>query len=156
MDLHSASYQNHLGTSAQPYLSLITSFGGLCILAHSGQGLLRQSRSVIRRVDQHEASHNYATVIYKLNLTNLKVNPAKIHYFPESFDIACWIQRKGGSLEVSPHPKNSLFSTKEEHLPKVKHNRSFEGLYKTLHMVTLAISRVLAPLEEAVARKLSL
>ena len=36
---------------------------------------------------------------------------------------------------------------------KVRHLRSFIGLYKTLHMATPAISRVLAPLEDAVAGK---
>ena len=107
MDLHSASYQNHLGTSAQPYLSLITSFGGLCILAHSGQGLLRQSRSVIRRVDQHEASHNYATVIYKLNLTNLKVNPAKTHCFLEFHHCLLDIE-EGRLLRSIATPKELL------------------------------------------------
>ena len=61
--------------------------------------------------------------------------------------------KKGGFLEVSPHRKSSILNAKQEQITKVKHLRSFIGLYKTLHMATPAIYRVLAPLEDAVAGK---
>ena len=53
-----------------------------------------------------------------------------------------------------PSQKKFLLNTKEDHITKVKHLRSFLKLYKTLHMATPAISRVLSPLEDAVAVKL--
>ena len=92
-------------------------------------------------------------MIYKLKLVNLKVEPAKTHIFPEIYDITRWIWKKVVFLEVSPHRKNSLLNTKKEHITKVKHLRSFIGLYKILHIVTPAISKVLVLLQEAVARK---
>ena len=55
--------------------------------------------------------------------------------------------------KVSPHRKNSLLNTKFEQLTKVKHLRSFIGLYKTLNMATPTMSQILSPLEEAVAGK---
>ena len=42
---------------------------------------------------------------------------------------------------------------KEHNITKVKHLCSFLGLYKTIQMATPGVSRVLAPLEEAVAGK---
>ena len=56
-------------------------------------------------------------------------------------------------MEVSPHRKSSIVNAKQEQITKVKHLRSFIGLYKTLHMATPATSRILAPLEDAVAGK---
>ena len=109
-----------------------------------------QDDLVIGGLDQQDAAYNYALVIYKLKLTNLKVQPAK-HIFPKSCDIARCNWRKGGFLEYSPYRKNSLLNTKEEHITKVRHIRSLIGLQKTLHIATPAISRVLAPLEKAVA-----
>ena len=97
-------------------------FGGLRVLACSGQGLLGQSEEldkllskvlkdemkegivakiqddvVIGGIDQREAAHHYTRVIYKLYLANLKVEPNKVHCFPESCDLAGWIWRKGDS-----------------------------------------------------------
>ena len=46
MDLKSAFYQNHLHSDAQLYLSLMTPFGGLQVLARSGQGLISQSKEL--------------------------------------------------------------------------------------------------------------
>ena len=76
-----------------------------------------------------------------------------MNIFPESCDVAGWIWRKGGFLEVSPHRKSSILNAKQEQITKVKHLQSFIGLYKTMHMVTPATSRILAPLEEVVAGK---
>ena len=46
MDLKSAFYQNHMHPDAQPYLGLMTQFGGLQVLARSGQGLIGQSEEL--------------------------------------------------------------------------------------------------------------
>ena len=42
-------------------------------------------------------------------------------------------------LFVSPH-RSSLTNTKEDNITKVKHMRSFIGLYKMLHIGTPAMS----------------
>ena len=178
MDLHSAFYQTHMSSNALLYLGLMRLFGRLCVLAHSRQGLIGQSKYldkpiskilkdeskdgimakifdnwIIGDVDQRDADQNYAWVIYKLKLVNLKVEPTKIHIFPESYDITRWIWKDVVFLEVSPHRKNSLPNTKKKHITKVTHLRSFIGLYKILHIFTPAISKVLALLQEAIARK---
>ena len=44
MDQYSAFYQNHMGPLA--YLRLMMPFGGLQVLARSGQGLLGQSKEL--------------------------------------------------------------------------------------------------------------
>ena len=102
---------------------------------------------------QTQTANNYIRVLHKLFLANLRVEPQKVIIFPESADIAGWIWKKGGTLSVSPHRKNSLMNMKEQNITKVKHTRSFLGLYKTLQMATPGVSRVLHPLEEAVAGK---
>ena len=81
------------------------------------------------------------------------MEPEKTTIFPESCDIAGWVRKKGGFLEASPHRRSSLQNARQENITKVKHLRSFVGLYKTLHMATPATSRILAPLEDAVAGK---
>ena len=46
LDLKSVFYQNHMHPDAQPYLGLMTPFGGLRVLARSGQGLTGQSEEL--------------------------------------------------------------------------------------------------------------
>ena len=85
MDLHSAFYQNHMSSNALLYLGLMRLFGRLCVLAHSRQGLIGQSKYldkpiskilkdeskdgimakildnwIIGDVDQRDADQNYA------------------------------------------------------------------------------------------------
>ena len=139
----------------------MTPFSGLRVLARSGQGLLGQSEEldelmakilaseikegkVIKIQDdfivggdiQLKAATNYIKVLEKLHLANLKVEPQKMIIFPKTADIAGWIWQEGGYLSVSPHRRTSLLKTKEGNITKVKHMQSFNGLYKTLHMVT--------------------
>ena len=70
---------------------------------------------------QIQAANNYIRVLHKLFLANLRVEPQKVIIFPESADIAGWIWKKGGTLSVSPHRKNSLMNMKEHNIMKVKH-----------------------------------
>ena len=109
----------------------MTPFGGLRVLALSGQGLIGQSEEldelmakifhqemkegIITKIQddiiigdtQAQAANNYIRVLHKLFLANLRVEPQKVIIFPESADIAGWIWKKGGTLSVSPHRKNS-------------------------------------------------
>ena len=112
-----------------------------------------QDDIVIGGDTQMQTAKNYIRVLNKLDLANLRVEPQKVIIFLESADIAGWIWEKGGMLSVSPHRKNSLTNMREHNITKIKHLQSFLGLYKTLQMATPGISRVLAPLKEAVAGK---
>ena len=112
-----------------------------------------QDDIVIGGENQMEAARNYVRVLQKLDLANLKVEPQKVNIFPESADIAGWVWCRGGYLTVSPHQQNSLKNVRQDSIKKVKHLRSYIGLYKTLQMAAPAVSRVLAPLEQAVAGK---
>ena len=75
-----------------------------------------------------------------MSLANMKVEPNKTIIFLKSVNIAGWIWQQGGFLSLSPHRKSSLINTKEEYITKVKHMRSFIGLYKTLHINKIPIT----------------
>ena len=178
MDLYNAFYQNHMHQDDQPYLGIMTPFGGLRLLARSGQGLIGQSEEmdelmakvlheemkegcitkiqddvIIGGQTQTEAANNYVRVLRKLSLANLKAEPGKVNIFPESADIAGWYWKRGGYLSVSPHRQNALMNVRQDSIQKIRHLRSFIGLYKTIQMAAPAVSRILAPLEEAAAGK---
>ena len=146
---------------AQPYLSLMTPFGGLRVLARSGQGLIGQSEEldelmseilkdelpegivtklqddlIIGGDTQEDAARNYIRILHKFYLANLKVEPEKTNIFPDPCDVAGWILKKGGFLKVSPHCKSSILTAKQDQITKVRHLCSFIGLYKMLHMAT--------------------
>ena len=178
IDLCNAFFQNHIHEDDQPYLGIMTPYGGLRVLARSGQGLIGQSEEldellskvlkdemaegimtkiqddlIIGGDDQNQAARNYIRVLNKLYLANLRAEPQKVKVFPESADIAGWLWQQGGYISVSPHRKTALVNVKQEAIQTVKQLRSYIGLYKTLQMATPGVSRVLAPLEEAVAGK---
>ena len=46
VDLYNAFFQNHIHPEDQPYLGIMTPFGGLRVLARSGQGLIGQSEEL--------------------------------------------------------------------------------------------------------------
>ena len=100
---------------------------------------------------QLETAKNYIRVLQKLALANVCIKPQKFVIILESANIAGWIWKKGGFLSVSPHRKNALMNMREHNISKVKHMRSFLGLFKTLQMATTGVSRVLVLLEEAIA-----
>ena len=121
---------------SQPWLGIMTPFSSLHALTRSSQGFLRQSEEldellskifkeemqagimtkiqddiIIGGETQAAAAQNYIRILHKLHLANLKIEPAKTNIFPESADIAGWIWRKGGYLDISPHRRNSLAVT---------------------------------------------
>ena len=174
MDLQNTFFQNHIAEEDQQWLGIMTPYSGLRVLARSGQGLLGQSEELdellakILGVDikegkaikiqddiiiggdtQEQTIKNYAHILEKLYLANMRVEPGKTIIFPKSVDIAGWIW-ENGRLSVSPHRRSSLINTREEDIKKVKDMRSFIGLYKTLHMATPAMSRFVTPLEDKI------
>ena len=46
IDLYNAFFQNHIHPEDQPYLGIVTSFGGLRVIVRSGQGLIGQSEKL--------------------------------------------------------------------------------------------------------------
>ena len=64
-----------------------------------------------------------------------------------------WVWKQGGKLEPSPHRRNALVNTKQEHIKKVRDMRSWVGLYKTLRRATPNIAHLMDKLEQATADK---
>ena len=127
MDLQNTFFQNHIAEEDQQWLGIMTPYSGLRVLARSGQGLLGQSEELdellakILGVDikegkaikiqddiiiggdtQEQTIKNYAHILEKLYLANMRVEPGKTIIFPKSVDIAGWIW-ENGHLSVSPH-----------------------------------------------------
>ena len=169
-NLYNAFFQNLIDPEAHQWLGIMTPFSGLRALACSGQGLLGQSEELyklllmvqilhqeykesraIKIQEEHlEATKNYITILEILYLANIRAEPNKTFIFPKTMDTAGWVWQEGRFLEVIPHTRSSLINTKEEDITKVKHMRSFIGLYKTLCMATPAMSRFITLLEDSV------
>ena len=177
-DLYNGYFQNHMSEDSIPWLGVQTPFGGLRVIARSGQGLLGMAEEfdellskvlkeelkegiVCKIVDdlyvggstQEEAAINYTRVLAKLSNANLKITAEKTKIFPKTADVLGWVWREGGFLEASPHRKIALINTKTTDIVKVRDMRSWLGLFKTLHMATPKIHLILSPFEKAVAGK---
>ena len=177
-DLYNGYFQNHMRKDAIPWLGVQTPFGGLRVIARSGQGLAGMAEEFgeltakilkeelqegicqiivddlyIGGLTQEEAALNYSKILEKLHNANLKITPEKTHIFPDTVDVLGWVWMRGGYLKPSPHRTSALLNTKIENIKKEKDMRSWLGLYKTLHIVTPNISTLLAPFETAVAGK---
>ena len=175
-DLYNGYFQNHMSKDSIPWLGVQTPFGGLRVIARSGQGLLGMAEEfdellskvlkeelkegiACKIVDdvyvggatQEEAAVNYARILAKLSNANLKITAEKTKIFPKTADVLGWVWREGGFLEASPHRKIALVNTKTSDIIKVRDMRSWLGLFKTLHMATPEIHLILAPFEQAVA-----
>ena len=177
-DLYNGYFQNHMSKDSIPWLGVQTPFGGLRVIARSGQGLLGMAEEfdellskvlkeelkegiACKIVDdvyvggstQEEAAINYVRILSKLSNANLKITPEKTKIFPKSADVLGWVWKEGGFLEASPHRKIALSNTKTSDIKKVRDMRSWLGLFKTLHIATPKIHLILSPFEEAVAGK---
>ena len=177
-DLFSGYFQNHMSQDSIPWLGVQTPFGGLRVMARSGQGLMGMAEEfdellakvlkpelqdaicckivddvVVGGDTQEEAAANYYRVLSKLHLANIKITPDKTTIFPKSADILGWVWKEGGYLEASEHRKFALTNTKVEDIKKVQDMRSWVGLFKTLHIVTPQIAEILSPFESSTAGK---
>ena len=177
-DMLSGYFQNHMEKDSMKWLGVQTPFGGLRVMARSGQGLMGMAEEfdellakvlkeelkdgictkivddiVVGGNTDVETAMNYFRVLAKLSNANLKITPEKTHIFPKSADILGWKWKEGGFLEASPHRKFALANTKIEDIKTVKDMRSWVGLFKTLHIVTPKISEILAPFETSTAGK---
>ena len=177
-DLFNGYFQNHMKKDVIPWLGIQTPFGGLRVLARSGQGLagmaeefgeltakilkeeLQEGICTIIVDDlyiggdtQTETATNYARILAKIKNANLKITPGKTFIFPKSVDVLGWVWTRGGFLKPSMHRTSSLLNTKTEDIKKVRDMRSWVGLFKTLHIVTPNISKILDPFETATAGK---
>ena len=177
-DLFNGYFQNHMAKEAIPWLGVQTPYGGLRVIARSGQGLMGMAEEfdellakVLKQELQDgicakivddvvvggktpvEAAINYVRVLSKLSNANLKITPEKTHIFPKTADMLGWVWKEGGHLEASPHRKFAILNTKSEDIKNVQDMRSWVGLFKTLHIVTPNISSILSPFELATAGK---
>ena len=138
-DLYNGYFQNHMAYEDIPWLGVQTPFGGLRVMARSGQGLAGMAEEfdeltskilkdelkdgvMIKIVDdcyiggdtQEKAAMNYERVIQKLHNANLKITPEKTYIFPKQADILGWVWEEGGKLKASPHRKLAVINTKIE------------------------------------------
>ena len=171
-DLYSGYFQNHMAKEAIPWMGVQTPFGGLRVVARSGQGLMGMAEEfdellakilkeelmegicdkivddvVIGGTTPLETAQNYARVLQKLDNANIKVAPEKTKIFPKSADMLGWVWEQGGFLSASPHRKLGITNTRIEDIKTVKDMRSWIGLFKTLHIVTPNITNILEPFE---------
>ena len=115
-DMFNGYFQNHMAFEDIPWLSNQTPFGGLRVMARSGQGLAGMAEEfgeltakilkdeiregiIIKIVDdcyiggstQKETARNYEKIIHKLAKANMKITPEKTYIFPKSADILGWV-----------------------------------------------------------------
>ena len=177
-DLLNGYFQNKMAEDAIPWLGVQTPFGGLRVIARSGQGLAGMAEEfdeliakvlkeelrdgicakivddvIVGGATQEETAKNYIRILEKFHNANLKISPEKTLIFPKQTDILGWVWKEGGYLEASPHRKLALTNTKINDIRTIQDMRSWIGLFKTLHMITPSISHILAPFEEEVASK---
>ena len=171
-DLFNGYFQNHMAKESIPWLGVQTPFGGLRVVARSGQGLMGMAEEfdellakilkeelmegicdkivddvVIGGTTPKETAENYAKILRKLDNANIKIAPEKKKIFPKSADMLGWVWEQGGFLSASPHRKLGIMNTKVEDIKTVKDMRSWIGLFKTLHMITPNITNTLEPFE---------
>ena len=133
LPIHVPKTDEHMSKQAIPWLGVQTPFGGLRVIARSGQGLLGmaeefdellskvlkeelKAEKCCKIVDdiyvggqtQKEAAENYAQILNKLHKANLKITAEKTKIFPTSANVLGWIWKEGGFLEASPHKKTSV------------------------------------------------
>ena len=99
-----------------------------------------------------EATANFASVLEKLHLNNLKLSPNKIRIFPSDTDIYGY-RVKDGCILPSDHSVKTLGQTKIEDLTTNKQVNSWKGLYKTLIGHLPALSNVMSPFDAATSGK---
>ena len=176
--MYNGYFQNHMSKKDIPWLGVQTPFGGLRVMARSGQGLAGMAEEFdeltakilkeemkdgicTKIVDdcyvggstQEEAASNHERVMAKLHKANMKITPEKTFIFPKQADVLGWTWHEGGYLKASPHRKLALTNTRIEDIKKIKDMRSWVGLFKTLHIATPNIATILAPFEAATAGK---
>ena len=159
-----------------PWLGVKSPFGGLRLMARSGQGLLRQAEElnevlsmvmteemresicvkIVNDVyaggaDKNKATANCIPCIEKLQKAKLKKSRSKMHIFPEPVDVLGWVLKKGGFLSPSPHGQCALKNVKEQDIKNIKDMGSWSGLLKMLHIATPRITFCLDPFEQEVA-----
>ena len=177
-DLYNGYFQIKMSDKSIPWLGVQTPFGGLRVIARSGQGLLGQAEEfdeVLAKVlkqelmdgictkivddiyvggeTQRDAVLNYIRILSKLKNSNLKITASKTHIFPSSVDVLGWVWKRGGYLSPSPHRQCALTNVRQEDVKKIRDMRSWLGLYKTLHIATPNITAMLEPFEAATAGK---
>ena len=109
---------------AIPWLGIQTPFGGLRVIARSGQGLAGMAEEFgeltakilkeelqegicqiivddlyIGGETQTKAAVNYSRILSKLKNANLKITPEKTFIFPKSVDVLGWVWLRGGFLK---------------------------------------------------------
>ena len=96
--------------------------------------------------DVDELLSNWAIVLEKMRLNNLKLNGGKTVVCPTETEILGWIWRQG-TLSVSSHKISALLSSEPPRTCSAM--RSFLGAYKALSRCIPKYASLLSPLEES-------
>ena len=176
-DLTSAFYQIPLAKGSMKFCGVATPFKGVRVYTRSAMGMLGsetaleelmcrvlgdliQEGIVVKIADDlfcggntpEELLANWRRVLEALAKCNLKLSPPKTIIAPASAIILGWIWANG-TIRASSHKVSALASCPP---PKtVRSLRSFIGAYKVLSRVLKDCSKIIHPLDLAVAGKKS-
>ena len=176
-DLTSAFYQIPLACESMKYCGVATPFRGVRVYARSAMGIpgsettleellcrvlgdLLQAGIVAKIADDlycggnspDELLRNWSSVLRALHKANLHLSAAKTIINPKTTSVLGWTWSQG-TLRASPHRVSTLSSCSPPN--KVGGMKSLIGAVKVLARVVPHCSALLAPLDEAVARKQS-
>ena len=176
-DLTSSYFQVKVHKKFWKYMGIMTPYRGIRIMTRLGQGLLTsdvhleqvvtrvlgdamlKDMCVIARDDLivggetiEECLSNWAIILAKLDVHNLKLNPKKTRILLQDAEVYGH-RIRNGRVRPSDHIVGSLAATTTDSLVTVKQVLSWKGLYKTLirHLPNLA--SLMAPFDAACAGK---
>ena len=172
-DLTSAFYQIPLSKRSLKYCGVVTPFRGVRVYTRSAMGMpgsetaleelmcrvlgdLLKEGVVAKLADDlycggntvDELLHNWRLVLQALYKCHLRLSAAKTTICPKNTTILGWIW-SNGTIRASPHRLATLHTCVAP--GTVRGLRSFIGAYKVLARVIPDCSKLLGPLDEAVA-----
>lgn len=176
-DLTSAYWQIPLSKDSMKYCGIVTPFKGIRVYSRGAMGMpgtetaleellsrvlgeLITAGGVIKIADDlfvgssnpQDLINIWEKVLQALQLNGLKLSASKTVCCPSTVTILGWVWNDG-TLKASPHRLSALETIPPP--PTVTKLRSYIGSYKFLSKVIPSYSKVLAPLDEAVAGKAS-
>ena len=174
-DLFESFFQNHLKKDDWGYVAINSPYKGLRVYTRSMQGLLNQDEELsqllfkvlgddimkghcLKIADDlivgghtpEQAINNWASVLEKLSLSNLKLSPHKVRCFPIETTIYGWSIQKG-QMTPDPHRKLALSKTKHTDIKTVTDLRSWIGIYKTFLIAMPGIAQIMDPFDKLIA-----
>ena len=178
-DLHNSYFQIPINKKLWGYMAVTTPYRGIKLLTRAGQGLLNSdvhldqlmckvlgdelSQGIVEvarddiQVGANSISDlikNWATVLDKLDKSNLKISPHKVRILLSDVEVY-GIRITNGFVNQSPHRVTDLGNVKMEDIKTIKQLNSWRGLYKTLIGHLPHLSSYMEPFDKFTASKKS-